>query len=165
MNAQDEAAVISQQMPGNALARRAVPFQWQDVLLIAGPSSASDTVYELACILIAVAVWQQRRAVYLCQGGKAGTSSDAAIKVCSARSRPVRGDLHHMFGQSTMLSLMLLLVLISCLRDLDCSACCRLTISYGALAASTNLCRPNVYLSWPTSVCLQTAARRYAMLK
>lgn len=80
VNKLDEAAVISQQMPGNALARRAVPFQWQDVLLIAGPSSASDTVYELASILIAVAVWQQRRAVYLCQGGKAGSSSDAAIK-------------------------------------------------------------------------------------
>ena len=84
VNAHEEAALLSQQMPGNAPARRAVPFRWQDVLLIAGPSSASDTVYELASVLIAVAVWQQRRAVYLCQGGKAGTSSDAAIKVCSA---------------------------------------------------------------------------------
>ena len=88
VNANDEAVMISQQMLGNAPARRAVPFQWQDVLLTAGPSSANDTVYELASVLVAVAVWQQRRAVYLCQGGKAGTSSDAAIKVRKPRGGP-----------------------------------------------------------------------------
>lgn len=68
-------------MQGNALGRHTVQFQWQDVLLVEGPSTAADTVYEMASVFIAIAVWKQRRAVYLCQGSKTGTSSDAAIKV------------------------------------------------------------------------------------
>lgn len=83
MNANDEIAIVSQQMPGNAPIRHAVLFQWQDVLQTDSPSSASDAVYELASVLVAIAVWRQRRAVYLCQGGKTGTNSDAAIKVCN----------------------------------------------------------------------------------
>lgn len=68
-------------MQGNALGRHAVQFQWQDVLLVEGPSTAADTVYEMASVFTAIAVLKQRRAVYLCQGSKTGTSSDAAIKV------------------------------------------------------------------------------------
>lgn len=84
VDANDEIAVVSQQMQGNAPARHAVLFQWHDILQTEGPNSAHDTVYELASVLIAVAVWRQRRALYLCQGGKTGTDSQAAIKVLHA---------------------------------------------------------------------------------
>ena len=81
VQASDEFAAVSQQMQGDAPGRRCVLFQWQDCLITAAPSSSADTVYELASTLIAAAVWKQRRAVYLCQGGKQGTSNEAAIKV------------------------------------------------------------------------------------
>jgi hypothetical protein len=81
VNTSDELAVVSQQMQGNAPTRHAVQFQWQDVLQTQGPSSTFDTVYEMASVLVSVAVWKQRRAVYLCQGSKPGTNSEAAIKV------------------------------------------------------------------------------------
>ena len=81
VNASDEHAALSQQMQGNAPGRHSFVFQWQDVLMTTAQSSTADTVYDLASALIATAVWKQRRAVYLCQGGKQGTSSDAAIKV------------------------------------------------------------------------------------
>ena len=81
VQASDEFAIVSQQMQGNAPGRRCLLFQWQDVLVTTAPSSAADTVFELASALIAASLWKQRRAVYLCQGGKQGTISDAAIKV------------------------------------------------------------------------------------
>ena len=83
INANDEHAALSQQMQGNAPGRHCVAFEWQDVLVTTAQSSTADTVYELASALVATAVWKQRRAVYLCQGGKQGTSNDAAIKVGS----------------------------------------------------------------------------------
>lgn len=85
ISASDECAAVSQQMLGNAPGRHCLVFQWQDVLIPTTQSSSADTVYELASALVATAVWKQRRAVYLCQGGKQGTSSDAAIKVCIPR--------------------------------------------------------------------------------
>ena len=81
INASDERAAVSLQMQGNAPGRHSFVFQWQDILVTTTQNSTADTVYELASALIATAVWKQRRAVYLCQGGKQGTSSDAAIKV------------------------------------------------------------------------------------
>ncbi|KAL3151995.1 hypothetical protein ABBQ32_001116 [Trebouxia sp. C0010 RCD-2024] len=83
ISASDECAAVSQQMLGNAPGRHCLVFQWQDVLIPTTQSSSADTVYELASALVATAVWKQRRAVYLCQGGKQGTSSDAAIKAYS----------------------------------------------------------------------------------
>lgn len=88
INASDEHAALSQQMQGNAPGRRCVVFEWQDVLVATAQSSTADTVHELASALIATAVWKQRRAVYLCQGGKQGTSNDAAIKVGSSALVP-----------------------------------------------------------------------------
>lgn len=70
-------------MQGNAPGRHCVVFQWQDVLVTTAQSSTADTVYELASALIATAVWKQRRAMYLGQGGRQGTSNDAAVKVCT----------------------------------------------------------------------------------
>lgn len=90
INASDEHAALSQQMQGNAPGRHCVVFEWQDVLVTNAPSSTADTVYELASALIATAVWKQRRAVYLCQGGKQGTSNDAAIKVGSSPCVPMQ---------------------------------------------------------------------------
>lgn len=90
INVSDEHAALSQQMQGDAPGRRCVVFEWQDVLVTTAQSSTADTVYELASALIATAVWKQRRAVYLCQAGKQGTSNDAAIKVGSSSCVPLQ---------------------------------------------------------------------------
>ena len=77
----DGSATPIHTISGNSPARKAVNFQWEEVLLSEGPCNASDAVYELASVLISLAVWKQKQAVRVTDAGKSGSTSEAAIKV------------------------------------------------------------------------------------
>lgn len=76
------AATSELHMSGNAFGRFVVSFQWQEVLLFEGSCTASDAVYEMASAVVSMAVWKQQQAKRLAEAGQAGTTSEAAIKVC-----------------------------------------------------------------------------------
>ena len=77
-----EASHAGLALAADAQLRRAVTFEWQDVLVTSRQnSSAADAVFELASLLVAWALWQMRCASSLCQPSSAGARSDAATLV------------------------------------------------------------------------------------
>ena len=84
LQASGSADSADQILSGNASARKAVNFQWQEVLLAEGTLCVTDAVYELASVLVSLAVWKQKRAVHITQAGQAGSPSETSIKVCCA---------------------------------------------------------------------------------
>ena len=50
-------------------------------ILLPQAVTAPDAVFELASMVMAVAVWRMRRAAFLCRDTRPGISSDQAVKV------------------------------------------------------------------------------------
>ncbi|CAK0784762.1 hypothetical protein CVIRNUC_007966 [Coccomyxa viridis] len=60
------------------LRRGAVAFEWKDVMITPPTSvAARDAVYELGCVLEAMALWKMARAAQLCAGSRQGTPSES----------------------------------------------------------------------------------------
>lgn len=57
-------------------------FEWKDVMLTPPTSvTARDAVYELGCVLEAVALWKMARAAQLCADSRQGTPGEAVSQV------------------------------------------------------------------------------------
>ena len=64
------------------LRRGAVAFEWKDVMITPPTSvAARDAVYELGCVLEAMALWKMARAAQLCAGSRQGTPSESVSQV------------------------------------------------------------------------------------
>ncbi|KAK9868803.1 hypothetical protein WJX84_000981 [Apatococcus fuscideae] len=66
---------------GNSRLRRMVAFAWQDALVASGQVQMADSVFELASLLVAVAIWKMQKAAAIChEGGATGVDSSAAAQ-------------------------------------------------------------------------------------